>query len=162
MFKASRDFIILSLDGSRAVEDHLVEEQHATAPSTIDHYLVRPTTAPFNNITLLEFARQYTMPKTLGTEPTRRSKQVVVIPRPYCSPDPTGPKYEQYCRQSLMQHKPFRQLSDLLGEFETHVAAYAAFLQSGNVPPSLHDDIHHLEQETQQPTEDNTEVCRYV
>ena len=61
MFKASRDFIILSLDGSRAVEDRLDEEQHATAPSTI----VRPTTVPFNNITLLEFSRQYTMPKTL-------------------------------------------------------------------------------------------------
>ena len=42
MFKASRDFIILSLDGSRAVEDRLDKEQHATAPSTIDHYLVRP------------------------------------------------------------------------------------------------------------------------
>ena len=162
MFKSSRDFIILSLDGSRAVEDRLDEEQHATAPSTIDHYLVRPTTAPFNNITLLEFARQYTMPKTLGSEPTRRNKQVIVIPRPYCSPDPTGPKYEQYCRQSLMQHKPFRQLSDLLGESETYAAAYAVFLQSGSVPPSLHDDIHSLEQETRQPTEDTTEVCRYV
>ena len=57
-----------------------------------------------------------------------------------------------------MQHKPFRQLNDLLGEFETHAATYAAFLQSGNVPPSLHDDVHRLEQETQ-PTEDNTEVC---
>ena len=102
------------------------------------------------------------MPKTLGTEPTRRSKQVLVIPRPYSSPDPTSPKYEQYCRQSLMQHKPFLQLSDLLGEFETHVAAYAAFLQSGNVPPSLHDDVYRLEQETQQPTEDNTEVRRYL
>ena len=102
------------------------------------------------------------MPKTLGTEPTRRSKQVLVIPRPYSSPDPTSPKYEQYCRQSLMQHKPFLQLSDLLGEFETHVAAYAVFLQSGNVPPSLHDDVHRLEQETQQPTEDNTEVRRYL
>ena len=46
MFKSSRDFIILSLDGSRAVEDRLDEEQHATAPSTIDHYLVCPTTVP--------------------------------------------------------------------------------------------------------------------
>ena len=107
MFKASRDFIILSLDGSHAVEDHLDEEQHATAPSIIDHYLVCPSTVPFSNITLLEFSRQYTMPKTLGTEPTRQSKQVVVIPHPYSSPDPTSPKYEQYCRQSLMQHKPF-------------------------------------------------------
>ena len=71
MFKASHDFIVLSLDGSRAVEDRLDEEQHATAPSIIDHYLVHPSTAPFSNITLLEFSRQYTMPKTLGTEPTR-------------------------------------------------------------------------------------------
>ena len=42
MFKTSRDFIILSLDGSRAVEDHLVEEQHATATQqifTYDHHL---------------------------------------------------------------------------------------------------------------------------
>ena len=162
MFKASRDFIILSLDGSCAVEDRLDEEQHATAPSTIDHYLVCPSTMPFNNITLLEFARQYTMPKTLGAVPTRRNKQVIVIPCPYCSPDPTGPKYEQYCQQSLMQHKPFRQLSDLLGESETYAAVYTVFLQSGSVPPLLHDDIHHLEQATQQPTEDTTEVSRYV
>jgi len=70
MFKASRDFIILSLDGSHAVEDRLDEEQHATAPSIIDHYLVRPSTAPFSNITLLEFSRQYTMPKTPVTELT--------------------------------------------------------------------------------------------
>ncbi len=55
-------------------------------------------------MTLLEFARQCTMPRTLGAEPTRRSKRVIVIARPYCPPDPTGPKYEQYCRQSLMQH----------------------------------------------------------
>ena len=38
MFKASRDFIILSLDGSRAVEDHLEEGQRATALSIVDHY----------------------------------------------------------------------------------------------------------------------------
>jgi len=29
MFKVSRDFIIVSLVGSRAVENHLQEEQHA-------------------------------------------------------------------------------------------------------------------------------------
>ena len=31
-------------------------------------------------------------------------------------------------------------------------------LQSGNVPPSLHDDVHRLEQETQQPTR-TTQRC---
>ena len=114
MFKASRDFIVLSLDESRAVEDRLEEAQHATVPSIVDHYVHRPNNSLFNDMTLLEFTRQYTMPKTVGSEPSRRNKSIVVIPRPYCSPDPTGPKYQQYCRQSLMQHKSFRQLNDIL------------------------------------------------
>ena len=55
----------------------------------------------FHDITLLHFVRQYSMPKELGSEPSRRRKNVVVIVRPYCSPDPNSPKYEQYCRQKL-------------------------------------------------------------
>ena len=82
MLKASRDFIVLSLDGSRAVEDRLEEEQRATAPSIVDHYMRRPITPPFNDITLIEFAMQYSMPKALGSEPTCRSRRVVVIPVP--------------------------------------------------------------------------------
>ena len=35
MYKASRDFIVLSLDGSRAVQQRLQEDQPATAPSQI-------------------------------------------------------------------------------------------------------------------------------
>ena len=113
MFKASRDFVILSLDGSRAVEDHLEEGQRATALSIVDHYMGRPNSPHFNDMTLLEFARQYSMPKSLGCEPSRRSRRIVVIPRPYVSPDPAGNKYEQYCCQSLMQHKCFRQMDDM-------------------------------------------------
>ena len=161
MFKASRDFVVLSLDGSRAVEDQLQEEQRATAPSILDHYIHRPNSSHFNDMTLLEFSRQYSMPKTMGSEPTRRRKHVVVIPRPYCSPDPAGPHYEQYCRQSLMQHKSFRQCSDLLADCESHVDAYAAFLQSGIVPPCLQDDIHRLQQQVlEEPN--NTEVLLHV
>ena len=100
MFKASRDFIILSLDGSRIVEDHLEEGQRAAALSIVDHYMGRPDSPHFNTMTLLEFARQYSMPNTLGTEPTLRSRRIVVIPRPYVSPDPAGEKYEQYCRHT--------------------------------------------------------------
>ena len=112
-------------------------------------------------MTLLEFSRQYSMPKTMGSEPTRRRKHVVVIPRPYCSPDPAGPHYEQYCRQSLMQHKSFRQCSDLLAHCESHVDAYAAFLQSGIVPPCLEDDIHRRQQQVlEEPN--NTEVLLHV
>lgn len=65
----------------------------------------------------------------LGTEPKRRSKQVVVIARPYCSPDRNSPNYEQYCHQSFMQHKFFRQMSELLAGCETYAEAYATFLQ---------------------------------
>ena len=42
MFKASHEFIILSVDGSRAVKDHLEEGQRATALSIVDHYMGRP------------------------------------------------------------------------------------------------------------------------
>ena len=44
MYKCSRDFIVLSLDGSRAVEDRVQDHGRVTAPSTLDHYLVRPAT----------------------------------------------------------------------------------------------------------------------
>ena len=156
MFKASRDFIILSLDGSRAVEDHLEEGQRATALSIVDHYMERPNTPHFNSMTLLEFARQYSMPKTLGAQPTPRNRRIVVIPRPYISPDPAGEKYKQYCRQSLMQHKHFRQMDDLLSGHPTYVDAYAAFLQSGRTPSCLEDDMYPLLQLLQN-NEDNTE-----
>lgn len=162
MFKASRDFIVLSLDGSRAVQDHLNDEYHATVPSTLDHYCIRPMTSPFDMMTLLAFAQQYSMPKKLGAELSRRSKKVVVIPRPYCPPDPAGPKYEQYCRQSLMLHKPFRAVADLQAGYDTYSAAYAAFLQSGSVPLLLEDDLYRLQQQAQHQCEDsNTEVSHY-
>ena len=162
MFKASRDFIILSLDGSRAVEDHLEEGQRATALSIADHYIGRPDSSHFNTMTLLDFARQYSMPKTLGAEPTPRSRRIVVIPRPYVSPDPAGDKYEQYCCQSLMQHKPFRQMDDLLSGYDTYIDVYAAFLQSGQIPPSLEDDMYRLLQHLQEndDTNEDAEVRR--
>ena len=159
MIKTSRDFVILSLDGSRAVEDRLQESDRATAPSILDHYIVRPNTLQFNHMTLLEFAQLYSMPKELNTEPKRRNKKVVVLARPYCSPDPAGPSYEQYCRQSLMQHNNFRHMSELLAGHETFIEAYAAFLQSGTIPPSLEGDIFRLQQQTNEQSDSaDTEV----
>jgi len=156
MFRASRDFVMLSLDGSRAVEERLEEDQPATAPSALDHYITRPATPQFQDITLLYFVQHFTMPKEPGSDPSRRRKKVVVIVRPYCPPDPHGPKFEQYCKQKLMLHIPFRLLNELLGDHDTFTAAYAAFLQSGNIPPSLEDDIHRLEHLPQQPSENTT------
>jgi len=88
-----------------------------------------------------------------------------VTVRPYYSPNPDGPNYEQYYRQRLMLRITFRHMSDLLGENESYAAAYRQMLQSANLPPSLEEDVHRLEQfELQLSTEDNTahsdtEVC---
>ena len=160
MFEASRDFIVLSLDGSRAVEDNFQQNSRATTPSILDHYIARHS--HLSSVTLLEFAQQFTMPKELGAEPNRRSKKVVVIARPYCSPDPAGPKYEQYCRQSLMQHKVFHQINELLAGYETYTKAYAEFLQAEHIAPSLKEDIFRLQQlQATQNTTDN-EVKLYI
>ena len=153
MFKTSRDFVIPSLDGSRAVEDFLEEGQRATALSIVDYYMGRPDSSHLNS--MLEFAHQYSMPKTLGAEPTPRSRHIVVIPL-YVSPDPAGEKYEQYCRQLLMQHKFFRQMDDLLAGYDNYVDGYAAFLQSGHIPPCLEEDMYCLLQ-LSKSTEENVE-----
>ncbi len=102
-------------------------------------------------MTLLVFAQNYTMPKELGAAPKHHKMKIVSI-RPYCSPDPDGPKYEQYCKQKLMLHVPFHHVDQLKGTCDTFSEAYAIFLESGNVPPSLEDDIrrlneHQLEQD---------------
>ena len=43
----------------------------------------------------------------------------------------------------------------MLGNSDTFTAAYANFLRSGNIPSSLEDDIHRLEQLTQQPSNED-------
>ena len=111
-----------------AVEEHIQQDRRTTALSILDHYLARPSTATFNTMTLLEFSQLYTMPKELGVQPNRRNKKVVVITRPYCPPNPAGPKYEQYCQQLLMKHKSFQQVTKLLAGHETYTEAYAEFL----------------------------------
>jgi hypothetical protein len=45
-----------------------------------------------------------------------RTKEVVVIIKPHYRPDPDSPQYEDYCRQKLMLHKPFRNETNLIGE----------------------------------------------
>ena len=56
MFKASQDFIVLSLDGSHAVEEQLDEGQPATALSILDHYIACPATSQFRDMKLLHLA----------------------------------------------------------------------------------------------------------
>ena len=101
MYHASRDFVILSLDGSREVDNKLDEGKVVTIDSYLDHYSAHPATADFQDLTILQFVERYRIPKRIGDNLVRRKKEVVVIVRPYCSPDPEGPKYEQYCRQKL-------------------------------------------------------------
>lgn len=115
----------------------------------------RPATLEFKTMTLLHFVQQYTLPKQVGVQLLHRSKSVVVIIRPYILPDPEGPKYEEYCHQKLMLYWPFCQQQTIIAGFDTYAEAYTDFLQSGNVPPSLLDDIHRLEQQTLQVDEED-------
>ena len=58
-----------------------------------------------------------------------------------------------------MFYKPFHYEEELLGEADTFADAYATFLQSDDVPTSLEDDIHRLEQQIQpSSSDDNADV----
>ena len=74
LIMCSREFIILSLDGSRAIEDSL-EDKPATKLSIVDHYKARPESRTYEHMTLRNFAQNYTMPHNLGDEPTHKSKK---------------------------------------------------------------------------------------
>lgn len=153
MVRSSRDFVILSLDGSREVDDHLEQDKPVTLESQLDQYCARPDTINFDKLTLLEFVQKYKVPKKKGDALIQRKKEVLVIPRPYCSSDPEGSCYEQYCKQKLMLHQPFRQFEDVLGGYDNHIIAYVALLKSGKAPPSLADDIQQLEIAPKQTSE---------
>ena len=162
MFRASRDFVILSLDGSREVDDKLEEGQVVTVDSQLDHYCARPTSQQFENLTLLQFVERYKLPKRVGEDLIHRKKEMIVIVHPYCPADPDGPKFEQHCKQKLMLYQPFRQLEELLGSYDSHKAAYSQYLRTGTVPASLEDDIRRLEAaEREDCSTDADEVSDY-
>lgn len=102
-------------------------------------------------MTLLHFTEGYRVTPS-RPEPQKRGKEVVVIPRPYCPPDPDGPKYEQYC---MMLYKPFRCVEELLGGHESYTAAYVEYLQSGSIPTCLEDDLHRLQQQQSEPQDED-------
>lgn len=94
-------------------------------------------------MTLLHFAQHYTVPRQ-GGDPKSRTKKVVVIVRPHLSLDPGSRDYEQYCKQKLMLHRPFRDEQQLLDIFSIFAESYTNYLQTGNIPTCLQDDIHRL------------------
>ena len=54
-----------------------------------------------------------------------------------------------------MLYNHFHQQEEFLGEANIYAAAYAIFLQPDNIPPSLEDDIHRLEQQNQHPSDNS-------
>ena len=155
---STREFVYLTLDGTRMVEEKLNEDEPATIKSCLDNYISRPTSHQFESCTLQQFAENYSTPRQ--GEPKPRNKKVVVILRPHISPDPDGQNYEQYCKQRLMLYKPFRNETELLSGHESFTEAYADYLSTGNAPSCLWDDIHRLQQATQGSSnedEDNDE-----
>ena len=156
LVKSIRDYVILSLYGSRQVQEEQPEDNtnRATVPSILDHYIQQPSDSSFQDMTLLYFAQNYSMLRDLGTAPKQQKMKIVSV-RPYCSPDPNGPKYEQYCQQKLMLHVPFNQLK---GTYETFSEAYCIFLQPVNIPATLEDDFTRLSNQVEHQDEDTDEV----
>ena len=135
---STRDYVVLSLDGSRQVQQtkQVDSTSAATATSMLDHNIERPSNSTFESMTLLHFAQNYSMLKEIGSVPKQHKMKVVGV-RPYCSPDPNNPKYEQYCQQKLMLHVIFCHINQLKGTYNTFSEAFSVFLQSANIPPSL-------------------------
>lgn len=138
---STRDYVVLSLDGSRQVQQkkQVDSTSAATATSMLDHNIERPSNSTFESMTLLHFAQNYSMLKEIGSVPKQHKMKVVGV-RPYCSPDPNNPKYEQYCQQKLMLHVIFCHINQLKGTYNTFSEAFSVFLQSANIPPSLEND----------------------
>ena len=99
-FNFPSTMVILSLDVSREVDHKLDKGKVVTIDSYLDHYCACPATAEFEDLTILQFVERYRIAKRISDNLVCR-KEVVVIVRPYCSHNPVGPKYEQYCRQKL-------------------------------------------------------------
>ena len=113
-------------------------------------------------MTLLHFAQHFSNLRKHGGEPNPGQKKVVVV-RPYISSEPNGPQYEQYYKQKLMLHKPFRQEHELMDTQDTFAKAYEVYLMSENVPQSIQDGVqrflnHNTPDDTSdgQNTTDNT------
>ena len=147
MNMSTREFVILSLDGSRQLRSKLNEENDATVPSAVDKYMTRPASAEFENMTLLTFVQDYNIVKS-GSVSKRRNSAVAIV-RPHLSCDPCGNHFEQYCVQRLMLHIPFRNFDSLKNGNDSFSLAYAEYLKSGKVPSCLEDDIQRVLQENQ-------------
>ena len=87
LYYDTRDFVILSLDGSREVDNKLDEGKVVTHIWT-----TTVLTAEFQDLTILQFVKRYRIPERIGDDLVHRNKEVVVLVCPYCSPDPEGPK----------------------------------------------------------------------
>jgi len=59
-----------------------------------------------------------------------------------------------------MFHVPFCHQSQLLNDHVTFAAVHVLFLQSGSIPSSLENDIHQLQQLSDQHSDDDTEVSQ--
>ena len=57
-----------------------------------------------------------------------------------------------------MLYKPFRRMQDLLNAHNTFATAYSDFLQSGNIPRSLEDDVYRLEQDRESEEDNDVQV----
>ena len=101
------------------------------------------------------------MPKNVGDEPVVRRKMVVVRVWPHWSPETSGPQYEQYCQQKVVLTHAFPRVP-AAQSWMWHAEAFAVYLQSGSIPPSLEDDLYWLQQQQQQNPGESDSDCEEI
>ena len=104
MFKTSHDFIVLSLDGSHAVEDNLHEAERGTVPSILDHYLVHQILDLVGVCPEVHHAKRASHSAKTDNQKGHSTTAPLILLVPTMSST----------ADSLMQCKSFRQITELL------------------------------------------------
>jgi hypothetical protein len=147
LVRCSRAFVLISTDPARQMMDYrrtALEGEEIFAPNAIDRYVERVSENKnlsdqerrvLPRLSLYRFNSEY----DVRTSKKRLSNKVIVSVMPKFSSDPNGDDYEEYCKQQLILHKPFRRaVGGLKGNAESWAEAYATALEDGSLrPPEL-------------------------
>ena len=134
----------LTLDGSRQVDSN---QEEGTAVMTLASQLDPAPTSTASRVPRRpswSLFRSSGCPNAIGVASTWRKKEIVVIVIPYCSPDPQGPKYEQYCRHAYIKAHAASAISTSQRAFGRLTQRYTHKLTESTFPLSstvLGDDI---------------------
>jgi len=124
LYTASRSFVLLTVPGSPCFQQRVGD----SSPVDIERYMRRPDT--LSDLPLLAVTRLYTLRCAGGPVAVLASRwrnPVVVRVVPFLSSARDGSRFEEYCFQRLVLHKPFRAWGDILEVYSNAIQAARAF-----------------------------------